>query len=165
MEQRNRRPSGIGLGGILIRVALVVACLILLCIHLMGGLFAKYISNGEGSDEARVAAFDVKIIGNAKDMTITAAENPATGTYEITIRNDSEVAVRYDLSVMYKNSVPGVAHSFDQASGYLAVGDAAVTRVLTFSVSDWTAFTKDKTGNSASEPLNFTVTVNIVQVD
>lgn len=57
MEQRNRRPSGIGLGGILIRVALVLAVLALLCVHLMGGLFAKYTTSGQGSDSARVIKF------------------------------------------------------------------------------------------------------------
>ena len=165
MEQRNRRPSGIGLGGILIRVALVLAVLALLCVHLMGGLFAKYTTSGKGGDDARVAKFQVNVTGDAKDMTITAAENPATGTYEITIRNDSEVAVRYDLLVSYQNSVPGVDYSFDQTSGYLAVGADAVTRTLTFHVSDWAAFTQGKTGASASETLDFTVTVNVVQVD
>lgn len=162
MEQRNRRPSGIGLGGILIRVALVVACLILLCIHLMGGLFAKYMTNGEGSDSARVAKFQVNVTGAPDAISIQCGENNS-GIYTITIENVSEVAVHYDLSFTMTGKTDGVTPVFSQDSGDLAVG-ASGSSMLTFTV-DWAAFTKDKMGNSASETLNFTITVNVVQVD
>lgn len=167
MEKENRRSSyRIGVGGILIRVALVALVLVLLSVHLMGGLFAKYTSNAEGSDEARVAKFDVEVTGNATaDVEIISDPLNDTAAYQITITNQSEVAVHYNISVTYKNTVPGVTHSFDADSGDLAVGLASATHTLTFSVTDWAAFTKNKTGASATDTLNFTVTVNVVQVD
>ena len=59
MEKKNRRRSSyrIGLGGIILRAALVLFVLILLSVHLMGGLFAKYRTAGQGSDSARVIKF------------------------------------------------------------------------------------------------------------
>lgn len=59
MEKKNRRRSSyrIGLGGIILRAALVLFVLILLSVHLMGGLFAKYTTAGQGSDSARVIKF------------------------------------------------------------------------------------------------------------
>ena len=162
MEQRNRRPSGIGLGGILMRVALACFCLVLLSVHLMGGLFAKYTSNGEGSDEARVAKFQVNVTGAPDAISIQCGENNS-GIYTITIENVSEVAVHYDLSLTMTGKTDGVTPVFSQDSGDLAVG-ASGSSTLTFTV-DWAAFTQEKTGASASETLDFTVTVNVVQVD
>ena len=38
-------------------VAGVLLCLTLISVHMLGGIYAKYISKGEGSDSARVAKF------------------------------------------------------------------------------------------------------------
>lgn len=59
MEKKNKRRSSyrIGVGGIILRAALVLFVLILLSIHLMGGLFAKYVSSASGHDSGRVIKF------------------------------------------------------------------------------------------------------------
>ena len=188
MEQRNRRPSGIGLGGILIRVALVVACLILLCIHLMGGLFAKYLTNGEGSDSARVAKFQVNVTGEAKDHVLAYSVPSTEDTQTISVENLSEVAVKYDVTVVFDQLPEGLTVKIGDKAGEVSgnqvtfsnVGTLPVytgspnanTHTLTFLMNwsgwdtdDWANFVDTQTGTSAQQTLAFSVTVNVVQVD
>lgn len=182
MEKKNRRSSyGIGIGGIILRVALVVLVLVLLSVHLMGGLFAKYTTTGKGDDDARVAKFQVEVTGlpDAVSIECTAGESN-DGTYTITVTNMSEVAVEYDMIVVYDAVVDGVSATIDgktqsttsadgkaltfQNVGVLPVGTSADTHELEF-VVNWAKFTEHITGNSAEKTLNFTVTIHVVQVD
>lgn len=164
MEKKNRRRSSyrIGLGGIILRAALVLFVLILLSVHLMGGLFAKYSSSGKGGDDARVAKFQVNVTGEQDAISIRCGEND-NGSYTITIENESEVAVHYDLSLTLNGETDGVTWAFSPASGDLAVG-ASGSSVLTFAV-DWAAFTENATGDSVQRELTFAVTVNVTQID
>lgn len=182
MEKKNRRSSyRIGVGGILLRVALVALVLVLLSVHLMGGLFAKYTSNGEGSDEARVAKFDVEVTGLPDAVAIECtASDKNDGTYTITVTNKSEVAVEYDMIVTYDAVIDGVSATIDGKTqnttsddgktltfrdvGVLPVGTSDDTHALKF-VVNWAEFTEKITGSKAEKTLNFTVTVNVVQVD
>ena len=106
MDQQNRRRSSrrIGVGGILLRVALVLLCLVLLSVYLMKGLYARYQTTGSGSDSARVAKFDVNVHfkegGVLKDSVNAEMKyNQATGAYTIVVDNDSEVDIRYDIYI------------------------------------------------------------------
>lgn len=168
MEQTNRktRPSrAVGVGSILMRIALVSFCLVLLSVHLMSGLFAKYTSNGEGGDEARVAAFKVNVVGGpASAIEVTCTDyNYNTGTYTITVTNRSEVAVKYTMRVEMANTA-GVTPTFsNNGTGTLAVGGTN-WETLTFTV-DWAQFTASETGAEASANIAFTVYIDVVQID
>lgn len=166
MDQQNRRRSSrrIGVGGILLRVALVLLCLVLLSVYLMKGLYARYQTTGSGSDSARVAKFDVVVSGTPSNSNIVCtAVNEGNGTYTITIENKSEVAVHYDLSVKFAGNDTGVTPVFSPESGDLAAG-ATGSSTLTLTVN-WEKFTSDKKGSSASVDLSFTVTVDVTQID
>lgn len=161
MEKQNRRSSGkLGACGIVWRVAVIGACLLMLCIHLLGGLYAKYASNNSGGDSARVAKFDVEVTGDA-DVAISTMEL-TDNVYAITILNNSEVDVEYKLNAVI--SSPHVSGVFDPACGYLNPGEDTTVN-LTFSVTNWSGITQGMTGATDSIPIDFFVTVSVVQVD
>ena len=187
MDKQNRRPSRkIGLGGILLRVALILLCLVLLTVHLMGSLYARYISRGEGSDNARVAEFDVDVAfrdgGELKaSVTASMAYNTETQTYEIVVINDSEVAISYDIYVknitVDKGSGEGISLKLDDGTakafasevvfmnaGAMAPGNASNPHYLNF-VVDWSAFLENFTGESVSVNIEFDILVDVKQVD
>ena len=60
--KQNRRTSGKHSkprhpGSMMMRVAGALLCLVMLSTHLMGGLYARYRTEGSGEDEARVIKF------------------------------------------------------------------------------------------------------------
>ena len=57
MKKQNKEKAPVNLGTILIRVAAVLFILTIISIYLLSGLFARYVSSGQGSDSARVATF------------------------------------------------------------------------------------------------------------
>lgn len=166
MEQKKNttRPSAkVRLADILLRTALVLLCLVMLSFHMMGSLFARYSTNADGTDGARVAKFDVDVTGALDQTKITctalALDN---GVYTVTVENNSEVAVRYVLSVELTPE-NGVTCAFDRESGDLAPGQTGES-TLTFTV-DWAAFTDGTTGQSKSADLDYTITVRVEQAD
>lgn len=152
------KPSG---GNIYLRLAFVLMCLVIVSVYMMGGLLAKYTVTGSGEDQARVAKFDVKITGAPENMEVTAGQDPDTGVYQITVQNDSEVAVSYEIST---DADAALSCTLSSNSGQLAVGDSA-THSLTTAVADWAAVTKDMTGESDSATYTVTVTVKVTQID
>ena len=181
MAQQNnsRGPSGsVGIGGILLRAALILLCLILLCIHLMGNLYAKYATSGDGADDARVAKFDVTVIGAPEDLVVTCVQaGDQEATYTINVTNESEVAVKYDVFIVYKTPVDGVLPNIDTKAGTvqdggwyftdvgtLPVGTSSADHNLTFTVN-WANFTAPATGSSVYKEFSFTATIYIEQID
>ena len=187
MDKQNRRPSRkIGLGGILLRAALILLCLVLLTVHLMGSLYARYISRGEGSDNARVAEFDVDVAFDdggelQKSVTATMAYNTETQTYEIVVTNRSEVAISYDIYVrnitVDNGSGEGITLKLDDGAtkafdsevvfmdaGAMAPGNASKSHNLNFMV-DWSEFLENFTGESVSVTITFDILVDVKQVD
>ena len=151
-------------GARLMRVAFVLLCMVIVSAYLMGGLLAKYHSTGSGGDQARVAKFEVNVTGTVPVGGIVCKPvDNGDGTYTITIENQSEVAVSYDLSVTLDGEHKYIEPTFDQDEGELAPG-ATGERTLTFEV-DWNLFTANKTGSGASETLTFTVTADVTQID
>lgn len=91
---QNRTPKNIP-----IRVAAVLFCLTLLSVYLVTGLFARYSTTAQSSDQARVAAFSIQG-GGALSKTIKAEVAPnGSGTVTLAIHNKSEVAVEYTIVV------------------------------------------------------------------
>ena len=135
--------------------------------HLTGGLYAKYTAKGNGSDEARFAKFDVDIKGNGADA-IDVSYTTTSDSCTINVTNDSEVAVEYTLSVSGVSGT-GVVAQFDSNSGTLAPNAENPNKhILTFTVDDWSdigEMLSSHTGEKAQISLDFTVTIDVVQID
>ena len=169
-------------GQIMIFVAGALFCLMLISVSLMSGLYARYISTGNGSDDARVAKFDVATTITGVDATFKNMSNDVN-TYTLTIENNSEVAVRCDLVLTFNTSVKdyleltvdgkspvfsadGKTATFEDIA-LLEPNNASGTKncALVFSVADWDAITAPATGESISVTYQFQGTLKCVQID
>lgn len=166
------KPSApVPIGSIMMRIAAVLMCLVLLSLHLMSGLYAKYSSSGNSDDSARVAKFQVNVTGTPNAVSIDSKANN-NGTYTITVTNESEVAVSYEILPVtptsknsgYNYDLGAITASFDSNSGTLAPGATSAAHTLTFTV-DWAKFTQNVSGKDVTANLSFTVTVHVDQVD
>lgn len=57
------------IGSLMIRIAAALFCLVLISTSMMSGLYAKFISRGSGSDEARVIKFGDIVLTETGDFT------------------------------------------------------------------------------------------------
>lgn len=105
-KKSNKEPSFT-----IMHLALIMLCGVLITTHSTGRLYAKYKSEVSGSDEARVAYFEVNqdltvIKSNGReesktinsfvvDDTLTPGEST---TYVFSVENKSEVAVKFTVS-------------------------------------------------------------------
>ena len=142
------------------RLGVVLFCAMLITFSMMGGLYARYSTTVTGEASAKVAKFDVKVTGDSAGVAVNVSQ-ATDNVYIVTIKNDSEVTVQYNLVAP---SIEGINATFDISSGTLGFGET-VERRLTFTVADWNLITKNMSGNDDSISFNFTVTVNIEQVD
>ena len=181
MTQKNRKASAsmpLNMGSIMMRAAGVLLCLVLFSVHLMGGLYARYTSGGFAEDEARVAKFDINVVGAPADALEVScvAVGSKNDTYAITIQNRSEVAVTYDIVATVKEKagqpeLKGVSAVVTPASGTLeagttsAAGNTSATAELSFDV-DWLEFVGgDPIDTPKTIDATFSVTVRVEQVD
>lgn len=163
------KPSS---GNPVMRIAFLLLCLLIVSMYMTGGLLAKYHATGSGKDSARVANFDIKVTGTNEDMNVVCGETPETGSYTVTVENDSEVAVRYTITVEIVPddgafSAGAISYTVtDGETGELPVGpDETKTHTLTFEVADWAEVTKNMTGKEGELSFSFTVTVDVAQID
>lgn len=161
------------------KLVAVLLCLVLLVTHLSSKLYAKYTSRASGSDSARVAVWNVDASSNESGLVINCADASAvdqvmTDAYGLTVTNDSEVAVSYDLIVVFNqaladeitltldnNAIPDTTTDnktfvFSNV-GQLGVGSTSKDHTLTFSV----------TYNDIDEDYSydFQVTADFEQID
>ncbi len=189
----NRKPQGsspLRMGDIMIYAAGVLLLLVVLSTHMMAGLFARYTTHSTSQDQARVAGFSVNIGGVNDDIAVTCLRKTDDtvangGTYTITVKSESEVAVRYDIVMTLTSPLPaGVAVSLDDGTiapvmaldaddtgivsfaevGEIAPGRFEAKHELHFNV-DWAEFTKNASGRKAEASLDFDVTVTVTQID
>lgn len=176
----DREP--IRLGSWMMRLVAVLICFLLVSFHLMTGLYAKYSSTATGSDSARVAKFQVVVTGDAANISVACTQMPGDeAVYAITVENDSEVAVKYDVIVTLFTAIPGVSLTLDGETGTQIGSDptqlkfenlgqftpndpTAKEHTLTFQVN-WNDFTAAKTGSTATENFTFSIAVHAEQVD
>lgn len=175
MNKQNNERTPLNLGTILIRTAAVLFCLLMVSVYMMSGLFARYVSTGQGGDSARVAGFDVEVNGPDGVEIVYAQE---LEDYNLTVINNSEVAVTYDVKVLVDklNFEIGVKLGDQMLSttgetevdfgniGSLAPGATGV-HPLTFEVVNWNQFTQLVDEASREETVDFTVYIDVVQVD
>ena len=85
----------------IMHVALLLLCVVMLTIHLTGGLNARYVSSAEGSDSARVAKFDVSCAQTGEvpfDIQLEFLDpKKHTDSISFTVASQSEVTVAYDV--------------------------------------------------------------------
>lgn len=129
-SQRSQRRSSM-----MVRLVAVLAVTMMFTMCFVGGTFAKYTSSATGTDSATVARWDIKVGGTniatndtftfdlfktIKDSNGTADETdmspvdgtiiaPGTrGSFDIVIKNDSEVNAKYaiDYTVTNTSNIP-----------------------------------------------------------
>lgn len=160
--------------------ALVLLLLTMISIHLTSGLYARYTATSTGSDSARVAKFDVQgNIGGTVELTTSMTE---AGKCTLTVKNASEVAVKYAISVTFGSEVDsdkltvqldGGAGEWSTDNKTIAFGDKGslapnavdANHELSFDVVDWSFVTSTASGDTANKTLNFTVNIHAEQID
>lgn len=164
--------------------AFILFILTLISMHLTSGLFARYTVTATGSDTARVAKFDVQAgVGENITMDCTLGTDP--GKYSITVKNNSEVAVRYSITVDFTEQIPGTALmvTLDGESGTMSNNTLSFQNCgelvpnaeeknhnLEFTMTNWSHVTSRENGGVRGEPnatweLDFNVTVHAEQID
>ena len=118
----------------------VLLCLTLVSVHLTSGLYARYCSTASGEDSARVARFNIEQTGKLTEhIEVDVYPGYSSQEYDIELKNGSEVAVAYTVSVerltsnlpltvtLTGGNAAGDGAGLVQASGTMAAnsGDAA----------------------------------------
>lgn len=81
--------------------AMVLFYLVMVTTWISSGLYAKYVVKASGSDSAAVAAWDVSVSGGKAALNIDCSKTDGLNdSYTLTIKNESEVAVTYDIKVV-----------------------------------------------------------------
>lgn len=177
-------------------VAAIMLAATSLSVWLTSFMLAKYRTGGTDDDGARVAAFNVDVVPATDnpemvfDLTDTAEAQ--TYSYNFTLRNKSETAVRYTASLEFKDpNVAAMISSIQYKVGETVVDPAAkladiapngadvvVTVVFTVNASTADAAAVDYLSDAflaLTEPMSgwtgtvdaqpFTITVNATQID
>ena len=154
---------------IFIYTAIALLFLTLLSMTLLPGLAAKFSSDASGSDAAHVARFDISASGSATaSFTLDMAPNDPAVVKTLRVESDSEVTVRYTLTVHSTGNLP-LRYSWDGG----AAGDGDVATSVTVAPG---AYQKDHTlaiswlsGDDSyhyeGELEKITVTVTAEQID
>ena len=95
MTKSNKRTPPVFYAG------LIVLVLVLFSTHMTGGLYARFVSRAEGSDDARVAKFDVaSTMDPGVDLAINLDfydSNKRTDSVQFVVTSSSEVALEYHV--------------------------------------------------------------------
>ena len=167
MKAKRRTPVSVIL-------AAVTLCLVLVSAHFASGMFARYIVQANGEDEARIAEFDVSAQAPTENpITIIAngTDDSGKAEYTVKVKNNSETPVRYEAAVIFDHEED--ADKFDgdlTFSGNLAPDEEdEKTLVLDMSAyfetnDKYSTFSNDDmSGNKGKAP--FDVTVKFTQID
>ena len=179
MKTKSRLTSG----QTMIFIAGALFCLMLISVSLLSGLYAKFLSTGNGDDTARVAKFDVATTVHNVDAKFINMV-PTVNEYTISVTNNSEVAVRCDLVLVFDTPVqnflgvkvvvgenefsPELTNdytlTFRGISALAPNGDSASCS-LVFAVTDWNAVTSEATGENVEFNFEFDGTLYCTQID
>lgn len=75
-----------------IRASMILMVLALITSCIVGGTYAKYVTSGTGSDQARIAKFGVVIVGNGTAFSKTYDSKNEMGTVKSVLSTDSVIA-------------------------------------------------------------------------
>lgn len=159
---------------ILMCLACVLFCLTLISVHLCSGLYARYTAYGTGSDSARVAQWSVSASGNKPALTIDCTNDDFDDEYKITVTNNSEVSVKYDIVLNFAESLPESITIKLDGSKAPAVSNSRKTFTFTnvgsfvvgsASTEHSLVFTADADEIDEDVTFSFTGTVKFEQID
>lgn len=89
------------------RAALALLCVVLVSVGMMSGLLARYTAGGTGSDEARVASFDVTADLQNFETTFPVQLQPGDSVIcSFDITNSSETAVNMQAVLETEGNLP-----------------------------------------------------------
>ena len=109
-KESRKRKSSMGFGEGMMWLAGVLFCLVLITTAMMGGLFARYITSGTGSDSARVVAFGNLTLTETGDFV--ESEGKKTAKIIPGVDLEKKVTLSFDASevatiVFVEVSAPG----------------------------------------------------------
>ncbi len=113
----------------MMRVAGALLLLTLLSACLMPGLYGRYSSSTDGTDEARVAKFDVKLLGTSTDLQFNGSDFgdvTEMQSYSFTVESRSEVSLYYTVAVSF-GSPPPAEMKLQLDSGEILTCDGSQT--------------------------------------
>ena len=152
---------------------LILLCLTLFSTHFTSGLYARYVVKDSAEDGARVAKFDVVVNGEADyELSAVCGKTENDMEYSLTIVNNSEVTVKYSLSVIYsitngQNDITkAVSAVFSEDNqGILEPNGGSQDHTLIFDVVDWDKITSGLSNDDHELTFGFTVVADVEQVD
>ncbi len=179
---KNRKKVNIPL-----RIAGILLCFVVFALFFSSGMLARYSTGAGAPDNARVAKFSNTVTLVDGEATVALPDTVATtdDPFKFTVENDSEVAVRYTLELVFPEGKPNyLTVQYDGAEltpdaetgvisvlcGELAVGGNFTNDKLTFAI-DGALFTEGieapATGEIATGDveIDFDAYVKFVQVD
>ena len=83
-------------------IALVLLCLTLFSLHFTSDIYARYVSKAEGSDNSRVAEFNITEETDFIEADMLFEFVPGVNKKTIVVNNESEVAVEYKVTIVNK---------------------------------------------------------------
>ena len=150
-------------------LAFITFILLVLSISLNSNIYAKYKSGDDSSDEARVAKFSIDSNLDTSALNSSFMIKPTDGAknYTITIDNDSEVAVRYTLSIIstanyplkYDLKVNGVSIENNDMNYY------GTTGVHTIGVDSSEEVTLTITWDTDKNDYHYSTEVELIEID
>ena len=130
---------------IVLRAAAVLLILVMLSTSMVAGRYARYTSSASGNDSARVAKFRVTESGDLKTTFIVKISPGKSVDKTITVANDSEVAVEYEI--IARNEHNNLPLQFQLMDGETPVDAAQLppdqTKDLTFRIIWEAGYTSD----------------------
>lgn len=161
-------------------LAASLLCLVLVSGHFVSGILARYTLGGSGEDSTRAAAFAVSATADeASPVSIVSDGTDENGkaTYDVTVKNDGETAVRYVATVVFTgDDAQENAGKFGSANDELTFTgvlepNAEAVETVTLDMSDyfetnnkWSTFSNDDiSGVKGKAP--FSVNVTFTQID
>lgn len=95
---------------VVFRLGIILLCCMLFTTYLMGNLYARYTTTASGSDSARVAKFKVGSTFTDEDSQINVDlhffdATKITDTITVVVSSESEVAVRYNVTVTMPENI------------------------------------------------------------
>jgi hypothetical protein len=128
-------------GSMMMRVAGALLCLVMLSTHLMGGLYARYRTEGSGEDEARVIKFGEIAVEETGDFVNVGGVNKFIFTPGVPLKKAVRIyfggseAVTYLFAAVH---TPGWVMAADQSNFSFSVkgeGGQPDTEILSFQIN------------------------------
>lgn len=170
---------------LVLRIAAILLCLILVSLWMLGDYYARYTTQKDGSDEARVAIFGHDESITVPNSILEKLVPGSSGTYVIEINNGtgediSEVSEKYTVEVVTAGNLPleytlkengqsldsfsesdAAKHCFSDSSMYFLASEAGA-HTYTLEIS----WPEDRTDISLSGlPDYIQININVEQVD